>query len=147
MEKENLGRERTIASAYHATDWTNVALCELSVCFMSCLLLIVVGIGDSTKEDGSESANAGSRGTASLNEDIEAVKRRVEKYAQRKQLGAGTAVEESRQSVVNCYKDHPDKPLNCWREVEEFKKQVASVEGVCILLTKRYLTNTFLSAL
>ncbi|KIM28872.1 hypothetical protein M408DRAFT_23518 [Serendipita vermifera MAFF 305830] len=78
--------------------------------------------------DDSDATNAGSRGTASLREDIEAVKKRVEKYSQRRQLGSDSAVEASRQAVVKCYRENPERPLDCWRQVEEFKQQVASIE-------------------
>ncbi|KAG8807854.1 hypothetical protein FRC17_004233 [Serendipita sp. 399] len=82
------------------------------------------------KDDGDlESKNAGSRGTYSLREDIEAVKRRVEKYTQRKELGVDASIEESRKALVQCYRENSKRPLDCWREVEEFKKQVASIEG------------------
>jgi altered-inheritance-of-mitochondria protein 13 len=81
-------------------------------------------------EGQTEGTNAGSRGTASLREDIEAVKRRAEKYAQRKQLGADTGIEESRQALVKCYRENLQKPLDCWREVENFKKQVETLEAV-----------------
>ncbi|PVG00302.1 hypothetical protein CPB86DRAFT_782882 [Serendipita vermifera] len=85
--------------------------------------------GDTSAEGDSEATNAGSRGTASLREDIEAVKRRAEKYAQRKHLGGDTAIEESRQALVKCYREHLQRPLDCWREVEEFKKQVGAIEA------------------
>jgi MICOS complex subunit MIC19 len=84
----------------------------------------------------SEATNAGSRGSASLREDIEAVKRRVERYSQRRQLGAGSdsSVEASRQAVVKCYRENADRPLDCWKQVEDFKQQVASIEAVCVSL-------------
>ena len=28
------------------------------------------------------------------------------------------------------FRDHPKRPLDCWREVEEFRKQVAALEQV-----------------
>jgi MICOS complex subunit MIC19 len=90
--------------------------------------------GESKAVEDSEASNAGSRGSASLREDIEAVKRRVEKYSQRKQLGAGSdsSVEASRQAVVKCYRENAERPLDCWKQVEEFKQQVAGIEAVCV---------------
>jgi MICOS complex subunit MIC19 len=74
----------------------------------------------------------GSRGTLSLGEDIEAVKTRVERYAQRRALAAesGSAVEDSRKAVVQCYKLNPERPLDCWKEIEQFRVEVAKLENV-----------------
>jgi len=107
LEKENLGRERSIAVGEPK------------------------GESKDTGGEDSEAANAGSRGTASLREDIEAVKRRVEKYSQRRQLGTGSesSVEASRQALVKCYRDNVERPLDCWKQVDEFKQQVASIEA------------------
>lgn len=79
-----------------------------------------------------ESSKAGSRGTLSLSEDIDAVKKRVEKYTQRRALAteSDSAVEESRKAVIQCYKKNPERPLECWKEVENFRKQVAGLENV-----------------
>jgi altered-inheritance-of-mitochondria protein 13 len=100
--------------------------------------------GESKVEAGSEASNAGSRGTASLREDIEAVKRRVEKYSERRQLGSGSgsAVETSREAVVKCYRENAERPLDCWKQVEEFKQQVASIEAVCVSLSCSLLSMT-----
>lgn len=68
----------------------------------------------------------------SLKEDIESVKKRVERYTERRALAAesGSAVEESRKAVVKCYQENIERPLDCWKEVEEFRKQVSQLENV-----------------
>jgi MICOS complex subunit MIC19 len=111
LEKENLGREKALSE--HA-----VALHFGSRCLADVLLT-----GDEA---------TGSRGTLSLSEDIEAVKTRVERYAQRRALAAesGSAVEDSRKAVVQCYKLNPERPLDCWKEVEQFRVEVAKLENV-----------------
>lgn len=89
-------------------------------------------LADAKLDSADETKATGSRGTASLREDIEAVKRQVDKYAERRKLAADTAVEQSRQAVLECYKKNSERPLDCWKQVEEFRMQVASVEGVSI---------------
>jgi altered-inheritance-of-mitochondria protein 13 len=68
---------------------------------------------------------------------MESVRRQVDKYAERRKLAAGTTVEQSRKLVLECYKKNPDRPLECWKEAEEFRAQVASVENVSFHLHTR----------
>jgi MICOS complex subunit MIC19 len=111
LEKENLGREKALSE--HAVPLHLGSLC----------IVDIVLTGDES---------TGSRGTLSLSEDIEAVKTRVERYVQRRALAAesGSAVEDSRKAVVQCYKLNPERPLDCWKEVEQFRAEVAKLENV-----------------
>ena len=34
------------------------------------------------------------------------------------------------------FRDHPKRPLDCWREVEEFRKQVAALEQVRLVWSR-----------
>ena len=132
LERENLARERNFTGTSRLLS-------------TRCTIYRVKYMAGESKVDGdSEVTNAGSRGTASLHEDIEAIKRRVERYSQRKQLGTGadSAVEASRQAVVKCYRENAERPLDCWKQVEEFKQQVASIETV---RTSPFSFNLFLT--
>ena len=37
---------------------------------------------------------------------------------------------EKEQLVIECYKKNPGRPLDCWREVEEFKEIAKKAESV-----------------
>jgi altered-inheritance-of-mitochondria protein 13 len=37
-------------------------------------------------------------------------------------------VEQARNEVVTCLRLHDRRPLDCWKEVEGFKKEVARLE-------------------
>jgi len=83
-------------------------------------------IASSTSHDENDGTVVAS--SASLREDVEEVRRRVERFQKRwEELGVHGA-ESAREGVVKCYKDHPKRPLDCWREVEEFRKQVSALE-------------------
>jgi len=72
--------------------------------------------GDGDGENGAGGAVVAS--SASLREDVEEVRRRVEKFQKRREELGVLGAESARAEVVTCYRDHPARPLECWREVE-----------------------------
>ena len=107
-------------------------------------------IATTSNGDGESGTGTVVASSASLREDVEEVRRRVEKFQKRREeLGVQDA-ESARDEVVKCYRcvlcalsrgngvlngllvcrDHPKRPLDCWREVEEFRKQVSALEQV-----------------
>ena len=38
------------------------------------------------------------------------------------------AVEKARQEVITCLRVNDRRPLDCWREVEDFKREVGRLE-------------------
>ena len=88
--------------------------------------------------------------SASLREDVEEVRRRVERFQKRREELGVQGAESAREEVVKCYRcvfwtlplpreeavglnvcrDHPKRALDCWREVEEFRRQVSALEQV-----------------
>lgn len=51
------------------------------------------------------------------------------KLAQRKKLEKMTpGVERAKEGLVRCLREKDRRPLDCWREVEEFKKEVGVLE-------------------
>lgn len=105
-----------------------------------------IGSSSSHDDDGTVVASS-----VSLREDVEEVRRRVERFQKRREELGVHGAESAREEVVKCYRcvlyspsplyprlnrafacrDHPKRPLDCWREVEEFRKQVLSLEQVC----------------
>lgn len=63
----------------------------------------------------------------SSNEKISNLTKVLEESAKLAQVDLGSDIKDARQSVVACLKDNQGKPLNCWDEVEQFKKLVHSI--------------------
>ncbi|KAH7921482.1 hypothetical protein BV22DRAFT_1072217 [Leucogyrophana mollusca] len=60
--------------------------------------------------------------------DLEEIRTKVDRFQTRQQLSDFPSVKESGEAVVSCYKSHLKTPLDCWREVSEFKASVAHAE-------------------
>lgn len=62
----------------------------------------------------------------SVNQEIEALRTKLEGRTQLVKLDDG--VEKARKDVVSCLRVNDRRPLDCWKEVEAFKGQVARME-------------------
>jgi altered-inheritance-of-mitochondria protein 13 len=63
----------------------------------------------------------------SVTKEIENLKAKLE---QRKKLEqADQDVTKAKESVVACLRSNDRRPLDCWKEVETFKKEVARLEN------------------
>ncbi|EEP79655.1 conserved hypothetical protein [Uncinocarpus reesii 1704] len=60
-------------------------------------------------------------------QEIEALREKLAARRKVKEVDAG--VEKAREDVVNCLRGHEKRPLDCWSEVDTFKKEVARLEG------------------
>lgn len=58
------------------------------------------------------------------NEKIDKLTKVLEANSQFFKLEVDETLSKSRQSVIECLKDNKGKSLNCWDEVEEFRKLV-----------------------
>ncbi|KAF8610504.1 hypothetical protein BDV93DRAFT_483789 [Ceratobasidium sp. AG-I] len=69
-------------------------------------------------------------GTSSeeLRAELDEVQRRAERFKSRLALGHAPEVKESQAKLVTCYKANPDRPLECWEEVVQFKESVSKLE-------------------
>lgn len=61
---------------------------------------------------------------SSSNDKIEALTKSLKDSAQKVKLEVPESLQKSKQTVLQCLKDNAGKPLNCWDEVEQFKKLV-----------------------
>lgn len=61
---------------------------------------------------------------SSANDKIEALTKSLQDSAKKVKLQVPESLQKSKQTVLQCLKDNAGKPLNCWDEVEEFKKLV-----------------------
>ncbi|KAJ5945982.1 hypothetical protein N7454_002821 [Penicillium verhagenii] len=62
----------------------------------------------------------------SVNAEIELLRSKLD--GRRKLLDLDEGVEKAKADVVGCLRLHDRRPLNCWKEVEAFKKEVAKME-------------------
>ncbi|KAI1851906.1 hypothetical protein JX265_008288 [Neoarthrinium moseri] len=61
-----------------------------------------------------------------VSKEVEALRARLEKRKQLRELPE--SVEKSRSEVVQCLIANDRRPLNCWKEVENFKEEVRRLE-------------------
>lgn len=62
----------------------------------------------------------------SVNGEIEALRTKLEGRSKLMKLDDG--VEKAKADVVSCLRMNDRRPLDCWKEVDEFKSQVARME-------------------
>lgn len=63
---------------------------------------------------------------ASVTKEIEALRKKLD--ARKKLEQADPAVNKAKEDVANCLRIHDRRPLDCWKEVETFKKEVGRLE-------------------
>lgn len=61
-----------------------------------------------------------------MNAEIEELRAKLE--GRRKLVEVDERVERARNEVVTCLRLHDRRPLDCWKEVEGFKREVARLE-------------------
>ncbi|KAL4781593.1 hypothetical protein BJX76DRAFT_335199 [Aspergillus varians] len=62
----------------------------------------------------------------SVNSDIEELRLKLEGRKKLAELDSGVA--KAQADVVSCLRLHDRRPLDCWKEVQDFKKEVARLE-------------------
>nr|ODN99939.1 hypothetical protein L204_02384 [Cryptococcus depauperatus CBS 7855] len=62
-----------------------------------------------------------------LGRDIEEIREKIERIRENKNREE-EGVRLAREGVKQCYLDHPDKPLDCWKQVDIFKTEVSKLE-------------------
>ncbi|KAF2636407.1 DUF1690-domain-containing protein [Massarina eburnea CBS 473.64] len=63
---------------------------------------------------------------ASVTKEIEALKKKLD--ARKKLEQADPAVNKAKEEVANCLRTNDRRPLDCWKEVETFKREVGRLE-------------------
>ena len=67
-------------------------------------------------------------GRQSVQKEIEELKKRLGQRRLKDDIINDKGVEKAKGEVVRCLTIHDRKPLDCWQEVETFKKEVARLE-------------------
>ncbi|KAI9887444.1 MAG: hypothetical protein M1823_000702 [Watsoniomyces obsoletus] len=66
-------------------------------------------------------------GREPIQREIEALRQKLQGRKKVRELDG--EVVHAREEVIQCLQSHQQRPLDCWREVEAFKKHVARLEG------------------
>ncbi|KAJ5263238.1 hypothetical protein N7478_010843 [Penicillium angulare] len=68
--------------------------------------------------------------SSSVNSEIEALRSRLD--GRRKLVELDDEVAKAQTEVIGCLRLHDRRPLNCWKEVDAFKKEVAKMEAAFV---------------
>jgi altered-inheritance-of-mitochondria protein 13 len=69
-------------------------------------------------------------GREAVQNDVKELRKKLE---QRKKLtSVDEGVEKAKSQVVKCLRENDRRPLDCWKEVENFKNEVRRLEGVWV---------------
>jgi altered-inheritance-of-mitochondria protein 13 len=71
----------------------------------------------------------------SVTKEIQALKKKLEGRKKLEQVDP--AVNKAKDEVVACLRIHDRRPLDCWQEIENFKKEVGRLEKGFIERTLR----------
>jgi altered-inheritance-of-mitochondria protein 13 len=63
-----------------------------------------------------------------VSKEVEALRARLEK--RKKLRDIPSSVETARSEVVRCLRENDRRPLDCWKEVQNFKDEVRQLEKI-----------------
>ena len=64
-----------------------------------------------------------------MQKEIDALKEKLEKRRVKEEVAGDKGVEKAKEKLVQCLRVRDRRPLDCWEEVEGFKKEVGRLEG------------------
>ena len=67
-------------------------------------------------------------GRESVMKEIETLRRALGERKIREEVDADKGVKKAKEEVVQCLRVNDRRPLDCWREVEAFKREVGRLE-------------------
>lgn len=82
--------------------------------------------GGSSQQKGDADSSRRDLNSQQVAQEIEALREKL--AARRKVKEVDEGVEKAREDVVKCLRGHEKRPLDCWAEVDTFKKEVARLE-------------------
>lgn len=65
----------------------------------------------------------------SVQKEIDGLKKKLQERKMREDVVGDKGVEKAKEQVANCLRINDRRPLDCWKEVEEFKREVGRLEG------------------
>ena len=66
---------------------------------------------------------------ASVQKEIETLKKKLQQRQLKEDVVNDKGVNKAREEVVQCLRVNDRRPLDCWKEVEAFRKEVGRLEG------------------
>ena len=63
-----------------------------------------------------------------MQREIEELRKRLSQRKLREDIMTDKGVEKAKDDVVRCLRGNDRRPLDCWQEVETFKKEVGRLE-------------------
>jgi len=63
-----------------------------------------------------------------VQKEIEVLRKKLQQRRLREDVVGDKAVEKAKKEVVTCLRVNDRRPLDCWKEVEAFKKEVGRLE-------------------
>ena len=82
----------------------------------------------STTGDGAKGKKQQDLGRQSVQREIETLRQRLSQRKLREDIMNDKGVEKAKEDVVKCLRINDRRPLDCWQEVEIFKKEVGRLE-------------------
>lgn len=65
----------------------------------------------------------------SVQGEIEALKEKLGRRRVKEEVVGDKGVKKAREEVVSCLRINDRRPLDCWKEVEAFRREVGRLEG------------------
>ena len=66
---------------------------------------------------------------ASVQKEIETLKKKLQQRQLKEDVVNDKGVNKAREEVVQCLRVNDRRPLDCWKEVEAFRREVGRLEG------------------
>ena len=63
-----------------------------------------------------------------MQKEIDELKNRLQRRRIKEEVVGDKDVVAAKESVVKCLRENDRRPLDCWKEVEEFKREVGRLE-------------------
>ena len=79
-----------------------------------------------TSKDGTDKKQ--DLGRQSVQKEIDELKRKLRQRRIKEEVVGDKGVESAKDSVVKCLRENDRRPLDCWKEVEAFKREVGRLE-------------------
>ena len=63
-----------------------------------------------------------------MQKEIDDLKKKLQQRRIKEEVVGDKKVTEAKESVVKCLRENDRRPLDCWKEVEAFKREVGRLE-------------------
>lgn len=90
---------------------------------------------DKEAGDAKNLEGAAVRSSTALQQELDEIQRKVEQHRERRDPNTSfPEVVKARKSLVACYLENKDRPLDCWSEAADFRLAVKRAEQVSLII-------------